>query len=83
MGRLTVSQVKADESIPREFIRQLDTLRTVDDTPLSKWTREMFEVGRRLGFQDNIIMAILKANAKDRGYLNRTIRRGIRNLSNL
>jgi hypothetical protein len=33
MRRLTVSQVKSDESVPAEVKRQLDTLRTVDDKP--------------------------------------------------
>jgi hypothetical protein len=78
MGRLTVGQIKADEGVPRELIRQLDTLESVSDTPLSIRTREMFEIGRRIGFNDNMITAIVKARAKERGYSNRTIRRVLR-----
>jgi hypothetical protein len=75
---MTIKEIVADESIPREMIRQLDTLQDIDDTPLAKWFREMFEIGERLGLQRNEILAVVKTRAKNNGYSDRIIRRVLR-----
>jgi hypothetical protein len=68
MTMLTVVQIKADESVPGELKRQLDRLQSVDRTPLARWARESFRVGRMLKFSTERIAEMVESYAEDRGY---------------